>query len=105
MSETASGSIPVNGSSSSRLDGRLLDVVRRIEVGLACAEADHVLAFGLKFPRLLRDCDRGRRFDPLERFRNRGGHGRFSRFMARLIRCSDPGKKGWNGAVRRLFAI
>ena len=44
-----------------RLDGRFLDVVRRVEIRLACAEADHVLARRFQLARLGRygDCRRG----------------------------------------------
>jgi hypothetical protein len=52
-----------------RIDGRLLDVLRRVEVGLACAKADDVLAFGAQLR-----CPRGdrqgrRRLDPLHPLR------------------------------------
>ncbi len=44
-----------------RVDGRVLDVIRRIEIGLAGAQRDHVASFRLKLARFLRHHDgRGR---------------------------------------------
>ena len=47
--------------------GRLADVLWGVEVRLARAKADHVLAFGLQLLRLGGDRDRGRGFDPRQR--------------------------------------
>ena len=43
-----------------RLDGGLLDVVRRVEIRLASAKADYVAAFGLEVAGFLRDGNGGR---------------------------------------------
>jgi hypothetical protein len=40
-------------------DRRVLDVLRRVEVGFSRREPDHVAALGFQLSRHLRDCNRG----------------------------------------------
>src|SRR4029453_2451512 len=49
------------------LDRRLLDVVRRVEIGLAGAEADHVKTRSLQLARFAGNRHGRRRLDPFER--------------------------------------
>ena len=49
-----------------RLDGRFLDIVRRVEIGLSGAEANDVMAGALEFSGLGGDGDRGGRLDAFE---------------------------------------
>ena len=55
-----------------RLDRGLLDVVGRVEIGLAGAQADDIAARRLERARLVGDGDGGRRFDALELVRKEG---------------------------------
>src|SRR5262249_9635417 len=55
-----------------RLDRGALDVLRRVEIRLACSQPDHVAAGGFERTRLIRHRDGGGRLDALERFGEQG---------------------------------
>ena len=64
-------------AAADRRDRRLLDVVGRVEIGLAGRQADDVAALAPSAPGLVGDGDGGGRLDAVERVGNEG-HGRDS---------------------------
>ena len=61
-----------------RFDAGFGDVRGRVEVGLADAETDDVVALGLELGHATRQGDGGRGFDALDTVGEYGGHGIFS---------------------------
>ena len=80
-----------------RLDRGFLDVVGRVEVGLAGAEPDDVAAGGFQRARLVGHRDGGGRLDACERV-GEEGHGNLRCLWSSGIRAELPTGLGWRTA-------
>ena len=75
-----------------RRDRRLLDVVGRVEIGLAGGQADDVAAFGFERHRLVGNGNGGRGLDAIERVRNKA-HGEVLESGAHVVAARRPARK------------